>query len=65
MQHLLLEMGEEKSMRDEAVVVQPCSQWAFPARVSAGGALGFGVVKQLSVPSVWGMWCKWGSVRLG
>lgn len=40
MQHLLLEMEEEKSMRDAAVIVQPCSQRAFPARVSAGGAPG-------------------------
>lgn len=29
MQHLLLEMEEEKSMRDAAVIVQPCSQWLF------------------------------------
>lgn len=40
MQRLLLEMEEEKSMRDVAVIVQPCSQWAFPARVRAGGAAG-------------------------
>lgn len=63
MQHLLLEMEEEKSMRDAAVIVQPCSQRAFPARVSAGGAPGINVavvVVPLSVPSVQDMWCKWG-----
>lgn len=62
-------------MRDTAVMVQPCTQWAFPARVSAGGALGIIVavsVVQLSSPLVQETWWKWGSggfsaatVRLG
>lgn len=31
---------EDKVLRDTAVMVQMCSQWDFPARVSTGGALG-------------------------
>lgn len=31
---------EEEVLRSMAVMVQTCSQWDFPARVSARGALG-------------------------
>lgn len=54
-------------MRDTAVMVQSCSQWAFPARVSAGGAPGITVavgVVQLSSPGVQETWWKWGSSGL-